>query len=68
MSKKKTTVSATVAMDLLNICVLLCTQGILLQSGNWVYSAILCVLMLVERGVMGFHFAKSREAGKEKQD
>ena len=27
---------------------------------NWVYMALICVLMLVQLGVMGFHIAQRR--------
>ncbi|MDD6373253.1 MAG: hypothetical protein PUF97_01990 [Bifidobacteriaceae bacterium] len=58
--------STDIAMGVVNICVLLGALVAVFSAENWAYTALVCVLMLIQVGVLGFRIAKNHEKDREK--
>lgn len=53
---------------MLNICCLLVVDVSLVPTGKWPLMALICLVMLVEVGVMGYRIARDRENDRRDDD
>ena len=68
MGKKQKEHKTDTAISLLNICCLLVVDVSLVPTGKWPLMALICLIMLVEVGVMGYRIARDRENDRRDDD